>query len=165
MNRIEISNDTAPETATKILRLIVAALSTGLVLTTVVFAFVTSDATADPKTGQILLVVAALLGAGSFAGWTVFRRIDFASQRRKWADELASGEPPRLVQSFFHQHLVGAALSEAAGLTAAVAFFVGGSVLALIGVLVALYALSRFYPRDDGYERFVQSVAGTGTSP
>lgn len=163
----ELPSGTTPEAATRIMRMIVAAMCVGMVLATAVFAFVRpEEGASDPQQARFFLAALGVVGVGCLLGWAIFRRVTLASLRKGWARRSAELDPETdLVRPFFSQMLVGAALSEGPGLMAAVVYFMTGSVLALAGVVVALYALSRFYPRDDGFRRFVDEVSGGGTAP
>ncbi len=151
----------------RILRIMVAALAFGMVSSTAVFAFVRSRrTTVSSETDQVFLVVMGVFGIGCFVGWIVFQRLKIGWLRRQWPTRADTSNPEGdLVHPFFTLHLTGAALSEASGLLAAVVYLLNGHLLALAVVLVALYALSRFYPRDDSYGRFVGLVTGARTDP
>lgn len=166
MTQHRLPPGTTPESATSILRIIVIAMSLGLVVATGVFAFVGGQrANTDPQLARVLPIVLGVLAVGSFIGFTVFRKVTLDQWRRRMTETAEVHDESDLVQPFFQLHVLGAALTEAPGLMGAVLYFITGDVLGLIGVGAAVLVLSRFYPRDDAFGRFVHELTGRGPSP
>lgn len=166
MSEHRLPPGTTPESATSILRIIVIVMSLGLVLAAGVFAFIGGrQVNANPQLARVLPIVLGVLAAGCFIGFTVFRKMTLAQWRRRMTDPAQVHDESDLVQPFFQLHVLGAALTEAPGLVGAVLYLLTGDVLGLIGAGAAVLILSRFYPRDDAFDRFVQELTGTGASP
>lgn len=141
------------------LRVIVAALVFGVVAS-LALAVVVMRPTPDPGTATLLLTVLALFAVGEVVAYAVLRRIWNAQLRRRVSGETAEESEPALVNGFFTQTLIGAALTEGASLFAAIIYLVTASRPALLAAGLGILLLLVQLPTADRYRTFVERLSG-----
>ncbi len=145
-----------------VLRIIIGALTAGLLLFTVLVVFLVGSGTmlTSPAGADAFLIALAALAAGVAVAYPIVRRMQIGALARRLRGDSSEEALPGLLESYRTLTISGAAMVEGPGLFAGTIYLLTGQRAVLVAAAAAVALLAAQWPTEEKFQRFTERVRG-----